>query len=180
MTIRITRLLQNCKNAIQLSLCNRILLLLFLVLSCKTSTTTCDTCDQTLKGKVVAVKDGDTIEVLIEGKAITIRLSDIDCPEKKQPFGTQARQFTSAKCFGQEVVVKHKGKRDRYQRLIAEIINEKGENVNLELVKAGFAWHFKKYSTDNKYAEAEIASRNTRIGIWAEPHPVPPWEWRKK
>jgi endonuclease YncB( thermonuclease family) len=130
------------------------------------------------QGKVVAVKDGDTIEILANGKTITIRFAHIDCPEKKQPFGTKAKSFTSEHCFGQTVKVIHKNEYDRYKRLIAEIINEKGENVNQELVKAGLAWHFKKYSADTLYENLEIQARLQKTGVWSEDKPIAPWDWR--
>ena len=134
----------------------------------------------TIKGKVIGIKDGDTIEVLYNGKALRIRLAHIDCPEirMQQPFGKAAKQFTSSMCLGQQVTVLNNNKFDRYKRLIGIIINDKGQNVNKELVKAGLAWHFKKYSMDQEYAQLEIQARAAKIGLWKDSHPVPPWEWR--
>ncbi len=130
------------------------------------------------KAKVIAVKDGDTIDVLSDNRKITVRLAHIDCPEKKQPFGTVARQFTANRCFGQEVTVVNENKYDRNRRLIAVVLNERRENVNLELVKAGLAWHFKKYSTDSIYGLAEVKARRDRTGLWRDEEPVAPWSWR--
>jgi micrococcal nuclease len=132
-------------------------------------------------GKVVAVKDGDTIEVLYENNTVTIRLAHIDCPEikKHQPFGQAAKKFTSDICFGQMVTVENDGTFDRYKRLIAVIINDKQENVNKALVKAGLAWHFLKYSTDKSYDDLESVARHNRTGLWADENPTPPWQWRK-
>lgn len=134
-----------------------------------------------ITGRVIAVKDGDTIEILFDGKPLTIRFAHIDCPELKkgQPFGQAAKKLTSDLCFGQTVTVINEGKYDRYKRLIAVIINEKNENVNKELVKAGLAWHFKKYSTDTSYDDLELNSRQNKIGLWADDNPTPPWDWRK-
>lgn len=133
------------------------------------------------QGKVIGVKDGDTIEVLYESNPITIRLAHIDCPEirKHQPFGQAAKKFTSDMCFGQIVTVENNGKFDRYKRLIAVIINDKNENVNKELVKTGLAWHYLKYSTNTSYDELEAVARQRKIGLWADENPIPPWEWRK-
>jgi micrococcal nuclease len=132
-------------------------------------------------GKVIAIKDGDTIEVLYESNTIVIRLAHIDCPEvkKRQPFGEAAKKFTSNVCFGQMVTVQNEGKFDRYKRLIAVIINNKNENVNKALVKAGLAWHYLKYSTDTSYDELEIIARKNKMGLWADKNPTPPWRWRK-
>jgi len=134
----------------------------------------------TESGKVVAVKDGDTIEVMLNGKAQRVRLAHIDCPEKNQPYGTKARQFTSDACFGQIVSLVHNKEYDRNKRLIAEVITAAGKNLNKELVKAGLAWHFKKYSTDSIYANLESAVRKTKNGLWNDPYPVAPWNWRRR
>jgi micrococcal nuclease len=130
--------------------------------------------------KVIAVKDGDTIEVLYDGKPIKIRFAHIDCPEirKSQPFGRAAKHFTSDMCFGQSVKVINENEFDRYKRLIAVIVNQQNKNVNKELVSAGLAWHYKKYSTDTEYDELETAAKASKIGLWTEENPTPPWEWR--
>jgi micrococcal nuclease len=133
-----------------------------------------------ITGKVIAVKDGDTIKILYNGKQLTIRLAHIDCPEKKQPFGMTAKQFTSSKCYGQMVTIQHENKYDRNKRLIGVVINAKGENINAALVKAGLAWHFKKYSTQKEYAVLENTARQNKIGLWADKNPVAPWDWRKR
>jgi micrococcal nuclease len=132
-------------------------------------------------GKVVAVKDGDTIEVLYENNIVTIRLAHIDCPEikKHQPFGQAAKKFTSDICFGQLVTVENEGKFDRYRRCIAVIFNYNNENVNKALVKSGLAWHFLKYSTDRSYDALETIARKRKVGLWADENPTPPWQWRK-
>ncbi len=86
-------------------------------------------------GRVVGVSDGDTITVLSKGKPVRIRLHGIDCPEKRQAFGTRAKQFTSALVFGQTVTV-HVMDQDRYWRTVGEVLLPKGRNLNHELVKA--------------------------------------------
>jgi len=135
---------------------------------------------ETVGYKVVGIKDGDTFVVLMDGKEQVIRLEHIDCPEKKQPFGTKAKQFASDLCFGQFVQLNHKNKFDRNKRLIAEIILLNGVNVNKELVNNGLAWHLKKYSDNEEYAKLEVKARNNQMGIWSEPNPTAPWDWRKK
>lgn len=127
--------------------------------------------------KVTGIKDGDTIEVLINGKSETIRLLGIDCPERKQAFGTKAKQFTSALCFGKMVTLES-GERDQYKRLLATVFVE-GKNINQELVKAGLAWRY-KYSTDETLGHLESEARKQRLGLWADNNPVAPWNFRKK
>lgn len=132
--------------------------------------------------KVIGVKDGDTISLLIDGKEQTVRFAHIDCPEKKQPFGTKAKQFVSDACFRTYVtlVINEKNKYDRNKRLIAEVILEDGRNLNKELVKNGLAWHFKKYSDSKEYDQLEKTARKNKIGLWIEPAPIAPWDWRKQ
>ncbi len=132
--------------------------------------------------KVIAIHDGDSMEVLYEGKTISIRLADVDCPEirKSQPFGKAAKKFTSSLCFARMVKVLHHNTFDKYKRLIATIINTQNKTLNKELVIAGLAWHFKKYSTNIEIGKLEITARVNKVGLWKDFYPVAPWEWRKK
>lgn len=139
-----------------------------------------ETTIETVGYKVTGIKDGDTFVVLINGKEQVIRLEHIDCPEKKQPFGVKAKNFASDLCFGKIVLLNHTNKYDRNKRLIAEVKLINGININQELVSNGLAWHFKKYSNNQEYAKLEIDARNKQIGLWSEPNPTAPWEWRKK
>ena len=132
-------------------------------------------------GKVVAVKDGDTIEVLRDGtNAVRVRLSGIDCPEKAQAFGQRAKQAASDMAFGKQVKVIEKDK-DRYGRTVAEIILPDDRSLNQELVRAGLAWWYKQYAPKDAKLEAlEQEAREAKVGLWIDADPVPPWVWRKK
>ena len=134
---------------------------------------------QQFSGKVVAVKDGDTIEVLWEGKAQMVRLEHVDAPEKRQDFGSVAKQFVSDFCFGKTVRVVGNGKRDRNGRMIAEVFYN-NQNLGKELVRNGLAWHYKKYSKSSVYAELEIRARARKNGLWKNDEAVAPWLWRGK
>lgn len=153
----------------------------FIAFICLFSCTNLEATQEKNAYKVIGVKDGDTIVLLMDTTEQVVRFSHVDCPEKKQPFGTKAKQFVSDKCFGTYVtlIVDEKNKYDRYKRLIAEVVLENGENLNKELVKNGLAWHFKKYSESEEYAELENQARANQIGIWSEPSPIAPWDWRK-
>ena len=94
-------------------------------------------------GRVVGVSDGDTIKVMHNGRAEKIRLNGIDCPEKAQPFGTKAKQFTAAMVFGKDVTVQVKDA-DKYGRTVADVILSDGRNLNRELVAAGLAWWYRQ------------------------------------
>jgi len=153
---------------------SKYLLLLFCLFACNNPTKIPDT----FNAKVIGVKDGDTIEVLKDNRPIAVRLADIDCPEKSQPFGSNAKKFTSDFCFGKEVTVISKGKYDRYKRLIATITID-SISLNKQLVINGYAWHFKKYSDNNEFAILEQEARQLKKGLWADNNSIPPWEWRK-
>ena len=129
--------------------------------------------------KVIGIKDGDTVSLLIKGKPQTVRLAHIDCPERKQPFGTKAKEMLSLLCFGKYVTLRGNNKLDRNKRLIAELILPNGINVNKMMVKNGLAWHYKKYSKDASFAKLEIEAQNKKLGLWTEKNPIAPWEWRK-
>ena len=132
----------------------------------------------TLSGRVVKVADGDTIQVLVNGKAEKIRLAGIDCPEKKQPFGQAATRYT-LKLAAQKIVTVQVETTDRYGRKVAEVFLPEGQSLNRELVRSGYAWWFRKYSTDQSIGELENEARTARRGLWADSNPVAPWEWRK-
>ncbi len=129
--------------------------------------------------KVVKIKDGDTIELLgSDMQTITVRLANIDCPEKAQAYGTRARQFTAEQCFGQNVTIEGNQK-DQYGRTVANVILADGRNLNHELVKNGFAWEYTAYSHDPALAALQEQARDARLGLWQDPNPTPPWKFRK-
>jgi endonuclease YncB( thermonuclease family) len=130
-------------------------------------------------GKVTAITDGDTIKVLCNKQEIKIRLYGIDAPEKKQDYGNRAKQACSALCFGKDVTVSVTGK-DRYRRTIAIAYLADSTNINQELVKRGAAWWYREYAPDSKeLPQLEANARKDKVGLWALPDPVAPWEWRK-
>lgn len=150
-----------------------VLLVTFLGLaSCRAPRT-----EEPFDARVVGVADGDTVTVLEEGVRVRVRLHGIDCPERGQPFGSKAKLFTSGLAFGRTVTVKPRS-RDRYGRVVAEVVLSDGRSLNRELVAAGMAWHFTRYSKDEALARAEREARAARRGLWAEGRAVAPWEFR--
>ena len=129
-------------------------------------------------GEVIGIKDGDTVEVLHNNQSTVVRLEHIDCPEKKQPYATQAKQFVSDNCFGKNVKIWHNNKHDRYQRLLALIVFNDSVVLNKALVQAGLAWHYTKYSTDQTYQDLQNEAEAQKRGFWILPNPTPPWEKR--
>ena len=129
-------------------------------------------------GRCTKVSDGDTITVLDSEKVQhKVRLDRIDAPEKKQAFGEKSKQHLSEMVFGKDVRVEWQ-KKDRYQRILGIVfIGEK--DVNLQMVKDGFAWHYKFYDKTPAYAQAALDAREKKIGLWVDPNPIEPYEFRK-
>jgi micrococcal nuclease len=129
------------------------------------------------KGQVLRVIDGDTFVLQTTEGNLKIRLDGIDAPEGKQCFGKESKEFLS-QYTGKDCRLERIGL-DRYGRTIG-ILWIDNVNINLLMVKKGYAWHFKKYSKDERLAEAEKHARLAKIGLWANDSAVAPWEWRKK
>lgn len=136
-----------------------------------------------IEGKVINVHDGDTITVLDQdNKKTHIRLQGIDAPELKQEFGSVSQQNLSRMVLGKQVTIVWT-KIDKYRRTVGTIMLD-GHDVNIEQVKGGMAWHFKKYEDEQEpedrrtYAAAEQAARAARLGLWKDPNPIPPGDWR--
>lgn len=133
----------------------------------------------TISGKVIGIQDGDSITLLTDNNIqLKVRLEGIDCPEKKQDFGTVAKQFTSDLVFLQNVTLQKTGQ-DRYGRTLGYIFLPDGTNLNEELLKAGLAWHFVKYNKSQRLAQLESDARSNRIGLWQLSNPTAPWDFRK-
>jgi micrococcal nuclease len=133
----------------------------------------------TFSGRVVSVLDGDTIEVLHDGKPERIRLNGIDCPEKGQAFGSRAKLATADMIFGKEITLKTHG-RDKYGRTIADVLLPDGTNVNQLLVSEGWCWWYQKHAPkDIALQQSEDEAKLEKKGLWADPDPVPPWLYRR-
>ncbi len=111
-----------------------------------------------------------------------IRLSGIDAPEKKQPFGNRSKESLSALAFDKTVNVET-SKRDRYGRQIGKVLVN-GRDVNLMQVERGMAWFYRQYQREQSpndrrlYEAAEDAAKADKRGLWRDADPVPPWEFR--
>ena len=144
----------------------------------------------TLQGKIMQVKDGDTVVVSPEegGQFFTCRLYGIDTPEIThtrfgkvgQPYAQEATKALKGLILGQIVEVKTTGDITHDREVC--LIKRKGKDINLEMVKQGYAWayvkHLKRPYT-SEYVEAENDARTKRLGLWKDNNPMPPWEFRK-
>jgi len=129
-------------------------------------------------GQVVGIIDGDTYDILLDGhKTVRIRMEGIDAPEKGMPFYKKAKKYLSDLCFGKTVRLEIRDT-DKHGRKVAFGYLEDGTELSHEMIKAGFAWHFKKYNSDEDLAELEIEAQNAKIGIWSIENPMSPWDNR--
>lgn len=131
-----------------------------------------------LTGKVIGVTDGDTIEVLIGKTPTKIRLEGIDAPEQKQRFGDASKRELSRLVFGKTATVLKTGQ-DNYGRVLGFVVADDVE-VNQELLRQGWAWHFKEYNTDKKLAKLEQEAREAKRGLWTDDNPISPWDFRDR
>ena len=132
-----------------------------------------------ITGIVKSIEDGDSITVLTSDKVqYKIRFAHIDTPEMNQPYGKKAKAHLSGLIFGKTVKVDISTK-DRYGRSIGVVWLSERE-INLAMVEAGLAWHFKRYSKDEVYSQVELTAKTAKIGLWADDKAVPPWEFRKR
>lgn len=135
----------------------------------------------TLTGKVVSVADGDTITIL-EGKTQhKIRLNAIDAPESRQDFGNASKKSLSEICFDSPAEVVVQGT-DDYGRSIGEVSCQAADgswvSANAHQVGNGMAWVYRQYSNDPELLKLEELARSQSFGLWSQPSPIPPWDFR--
>ena len=159
-----------------------LVLLLLALSSTQALSNACDTvyCFDAL---VVGIADGDTVTVLTEFSGTQehrrVRLTEIDTPERGQPWSARARQALSNKVFGRQVRVADQGE-DRYGRLLGRIyVGDR--DINREMIREGHAWVYRQYSSDVFLLQDEHLAKEQKRGLWSLPDAerVPPWEWRR-
>jgi endonuclease YncB( thermonuclease family) len=131
-----------------------------------------------LEGRVVGVHDGDTVTLLMAGnQQVKIRLAQIDAPESDgQAFGQQSKQSLSGMVFNKNIRVE-KDTIDKYGRTVGTIFVD-GLDANREQIKRGMAWAYRKYLHDQSLLQVEDEARRAKVGLWSDPNPMPPWEYR--
>lgn len=129
---------------------------------------------------VVAITDGDTMKVRCgepgHYEQVTIRMAEIDAPEKSQAFGQSSKELLSKLCFSEQATIKPTTQ-DRYGRTVARV-ECRGKDANAEMVKMGMAWAFTKYQTDAAFPGYEQQARVAHVGLWRDAAPVAPWDYR--
>lgn len=139
---------------------------------------------QIIEGRVVSIADGDTLTVLdSSNRQHRVRLAEIDAPEvghgkesPAQPYGERSRQSLGDLCFRSAASVRIVDI-DHYGRIVGRVTCN-GVDANLEQVRRGMAWAYKRYVRDPAIVAAERSASASGKGLWASPSPTPPWEWR--
>lgn len=132
----------------------------------------------TFKAQVVRIVDGDTIDISAGAQEARIRLNAIDSPETRQRFGHEATRLVSELALGKQVIVRG-SEHDKYGRLLADVTLLDGCDLSRRLVASGNAWWYRKYAPNDKVLEIlEDEAREAKIGLWSDPNPTPPWDFR--
>lgn len=132
---------------------------------------------ETLHGKCVVVKDGDTVSVLVNKQMITVRFEGVDAPEKGQDHGTKATQALTDWIKGKDVSIGVTGT-DRYGRTLG-IVHCDGVNINEKLLAEGWAWQYLQYNCDDTWAALQKSAQLKKSGLWTHGNAIPPWEFRR-
>ncbi len=140
-----------------------------------------------LRALGVANHDGDTVQADPDGlagprPALAIRLAAIDAPELAQPHGRASQRWLARRVVGQPLLLLIAA-HDRYGRAVAHVLRRQPagwRDLSAEALRDGQAWHYAAYSTDPDLAAFERAARAAGRGLWADPDPVPPWDFRRR
>ena len=127
--------------------------------------------------KVEKIIDGDTVYASLEGKTYKLRLTEIDAPERDQPFGRQSKVFLRELLKDGEFDADISGK-DQYGRYLARLYDN-GVDINRKMVNEGMAWVYDFYVTDKTFYKNQQSAQQEKKGIWSKRFPAPPWEWRR-
>ena len=138
-----------------------------------------------LEGTVVHVSDGDTVDVKDAAGRHRIRFYGIDAPElahdgrPAQAYGRQAQVFVRRLLLRRRVRVRLTGETS-YRRPVGEVFVE-GRSASRELVRAGLAWWNVRHArADRELGRLERGAREAHTGLWRDPQPVPPWQYRRR
>ena len=143
--------------------------------------------------KVVNIIDGDTIKIRLDGNIVKVRLQGIDAPERGQPYNKESTRYLKSLIAGKTVTIKVT-KTDRYGRIIGQLFAAPQDckscthtrDINLEQVKAGYAWWYEYYANEQSWSDrrnyktAQNNARKAGLGLWSDPNPVNPYDWRKQ
>jgi len=142
-------------------------------------------------GVSIDVQDGDSFVMRDDlGNRIRVRISGIDAPEKSQAFADRSRQhlrdlMRDARIRLEPVKVDVFGRTVARVWVLAED-GKSGRDAGMAQIEAGLAWHFKRYSSEQqdrdamRYAKAQRQAQADGLGLWRDPSPEPPWDFRTR
>lgn len=134
---------------------------------------------QDISGRVIGVADGDTLFIIEEKthNKMTIRLNDIDAPEREQAYGQRSRQSLISLCYRRPVLIKAVG-RDQYDRVLGRVFCD-GIDANAQQVKLGMAWVYSRYLDDPSLYKLQDEAKEAQRGLWHDFQPEEPWRFRR-
>ncbi len=166
----------------------RVVLFLFAFVALLGSSVPSCASHRTVEGEVSRVIDGDTVTLATrEGTKLRVRLYGIDAPEVRhekmagQPYGKEAKEALTALALGRRVTVEIVDI-DVHGRMVG-IVHRSGVDINLEMVRSGYAWAYRRYLSSpyaSRYLDAEREARGRRLGLWKDANPGPPWEFKRR
>lgn len=148
---------------------------------------------ETLDGYIVSISDGDTLTLLVGREEHRIRIAGIDAPEHFQPYGNCSRNKLSQHAYKHDVRAECY-KKDIYGRDVCKVWVRpfdcfscgKSLDVGLAQVSGGMAWWDRNHASEQsaedrgRYESAETVAKLSRLGLWRDAKPVPPWAWRRR
>lgn len=154
-----------------------VVLTLLLIVGCqsRSARTESSGSDEFISGKVIKVIDGDTYDLLTnDNQTLRIRMEGIDAPERGMPYYKVSKNYLAELCAGKQVRFLSSGQ-DQYNRYLGFTYLEDGRELCYEMIKAGMAWHYKKYNSDEVLAQLEVQAREAKLGLWRDKRPMAPW-----
>lgn len=151
-----------------------------------------------IEGVALEAADGDTFTLQADdGRRLRVRIAGIDAPESRQPYADVSRRHLRELLRARRVRIEPI-KLDPYDRVVARVLALEApapgraadpgaaHDVGLAMIEAGLAWHFVRYRADQsreefeRLADAQRAARSRRAGLWRDPAPEPPWDFRAR
>ncbi|MFK8015469.1 MAG: thermonuclease family protein [Gammaproteobacteria bacterium] len=129
---------------------------------------------------LVKVRDGDSLVVRMNGQPLEVRLHGIDAPERGQPYGDASRKGL-VNLVNDKTLLMERRTVDRYDRHVALItVAGSTTSVNQQMLERGHAWHYVRYDQNPAWARSHSAAKSAKKGLWSNPKPIAPWEWRQR
>jgi endonuclease YncB( thermonuclease family) len=132
-----------------------------------------------VSGTIVKVLDGDTYDLLLADKTtVRVRMEGIDAPEAGMPYSRKATDYLKELTKGQTSKITL-GNKDQYGRVLSYSYLEDGRELSREMIRAGYAWHYKQYNKDPELAKLEKEAQADKRGLWLDKNAMAPWEVRR-